>query len=166
MIVHVLVKSTINWKSIREEPAYTDSIISFAETHLNIHLDRSSVDGRRQTCLISRRKSSQTIKEPRAMERPAAPGRTSPCSDQMKRPGLITTAATLSRRRLCLRDDKLGHRHDFWRLRDFATSTRTTNGAMATDFTSPYGEKRPGACFECGIAAGQKAWMDRDLSSS
>ena len=34
------------------------------------------------------------------MEQPAAPGRTSSYSDQMKRPGLITPAATLSRRRL------------------------------------------------------------------
>ena len=49
---------------------------------------------------------------------------------------------------------------------DFATFTWTTNVATATDFTSPYGEKRPGACFECGIAARQRAWMERGLSSS
>ena len=53
----------------------------------------------------------------------------------------------------------LGHWRDFERLRDFATSTWSTNGATATDFTSPYGEKRPGASFECGIAAGKRAWM-------
>ena len=36
--------------------------------------------------------------------------------------------------------------------------------------TSPYGEKRPGACFQCGIAAGQRARIevssDRGLNNS
>ena len=32
--MHLLFKFTMNWKNIREEPAYTDSTISFAETVL------------------------------------------------------------------------------------------------------------------------------------
>ena len=33
--MHLLVKIIMNWKSMREEPVYTDSTVNFVETHVN-----------------------------------------------------------------------------------------------------------------------------------
>ena len=101
--------------------------------------------------------SSQTIKELRALERPAAP-------EEHRQAGFHSTArpeqpGRYLGRRWHQRKTTLGHGRDFCRLLDYATSTWTINEATATDFTSSYEVKptwsllrmRNGGCWAKGL---------------